>query len=161
MKKSLLTLIIYLCCTQVYGQHITLLNLINLTSLNNTQAGNTLTSGKTWGLQYGEDLNGFVVEHYQTSAPRNRIETIIIGTGIKTASGAILHTVSYVSPNPQDVINLTSQAKGAGLIQNFKGADKQDNIYIYESFLYHMVVRLAIDNSKGVIDVTQKQVFVE
>jgi hypothetical protein len=161
MKKYLLTLVIYLCCAHVYGQSLSLLNLINLTSLNNEQAGNTLTSAKTWHMQYGEELNGFVVEHFQTSAVQNKTETIIIGTGVKTSSGAILHTVSYVSPNPQDVINLTGQAKTSGLIRNFRGSDKKDNIYIYESFLYHMVVRLAIDNSKGVIDVTQKTVFVE
>jgi hypothetical protein len=161
MKKYLLTIIVYLCCTHLHAQRITLLNLINLTSLNNAQAGNTLTSGKTWQMQYGEELNGFVVEHYQTLAPQNKIETIIIGTGFKTASGAVLHTVSYISPNTQDIMNLTGQAKASGLIQNFRGSDKLDNIYIYESFLYHMVVRLAIDNSKGVIDITQKQIFVE
>jgi hypothetical protein len=161
MKKFLLTLVIYLCWTPLYAQSITLLNLINLTSLNNEQAGNTLTSGKTWGLQYGEELNGFVVEHYQTLATQTKKETIIIGTGVKTGSGAVLHTVSYVSPNTQDIINLTGQGKASGLIQKFRGSDSKDNIYIYESFLYHMVVRLAIDNSKGVIDITQKTVFVE
>jgi hypothetical protein len=152
MKKYLLTLLVYLCCTQSYGQTISLLNLINLTSLNNVQAGSNLTSGKTWGLQYGEEVNGFLIEHYQTPGFTNKKETIIIGAGFKTSSGSILRTVSYVSPNMQDAINLVGQTKIS---------DQKDNIYIYENFLYHMVVRLSLDNSKGVIDVTQKQVFVE
>jgi hypothetical protein len=161
MKKYLLTLIVYLCCTHLHAQSISLLNLINLTSLNNTQAGTTLTSGKVWYMQYGEELNGFVVEHYQSMAQPVKKETIIIGTGFKTASGSVLHTVSYVSPNAQDVINLVGQIKTSGLAIFFQGSDAKDNIYIYENFLYHMVVRLALNNSKGVIDITQKQVFVE
>ncbi len=161
MKKYLLTLLVYLCCAQSYGQTISLLNLINLTSLNNAQAGSTLTSGKTWGLQYGEEINGFLIEHYQTPGFTNKKETIIIGAGSKTSSGAILHTVSYISPNIQDVINLVGQAKISGLSMFFQGSDQKDNIYIYENFLYHVVVRLSIDSSKGVIDITQKTVFVE
>ncbi|MDB5003119.1 MAG: hypothetical protein JWQ34_1344 [Mucilaginibacter sp.] len=161
MKKYLLTLLVYLCCVHSYGQTISLFNLINLTSLNNLQAGSNLTSGKTWCLQYGEQVNGFLIEHYQTPGFTNKKETIIIGAGSKTSSGSILHTVSYITPNTQDVINLVKQTKISGLTMFFQGADKLDNIYIYENFLYHMVVRLSLDNSKGVIDVTQKQVFVE
>jgi hypothetical protein len=161
MKKYLLTLIVYLCCTHLYAQSISLLNLINLTSLNNAQAGTTLTSGKVWYMQYGEELNGFVVEHYQSMSQPVKKETIIIGSGSKTATGAILRTVSYVSPNSQDVINLVGQTKTAGLTIFFQGSDAKDNIYIYDNFLYHVVVRLALDNNKGVIDITQKKVFVE
>ena len=161
MKKHLLTLLVYLCCAHSYGQTISLLNLINLTSLNNVQAGSNLTSGKTWGLQYGEEINGFLIEHYQTPGFTNKKETIIIGAGFKTSSGSILRTVSYVSPNMQDAINLVGQTKISGLTMFFKGSDQKDNIYIYENFLYHIIVRLSLDNSKGVIDVTQKQVFVE
>ena len=162
MKKYLLTIAIYLCCTQVFGQSINLLNLINLTSLNNEQAGSTLTANKTWALQYGEDINGFVVEHYQTTGvSQNKKETIIVGQGTKTANGGILRTVSYISPKAQDVINLTTQAKDQGLIQNFRGSDRNDNIYIYENILYHMMVRISHNNDKAVIDITQKQIFVE
>lgn len=161
MKKYLFALIVYLCCTRVYGQSINLANLINLTSLNNKQAGDNLTSSKTWGLQFGEDINGFVVEHYQTAAVANTPETVIVGAGIKTSSGSVLHTVSYVSANTHNIVNLIGQVKNLGLTLFFRGSDKQDNIYIYDSFLYHMVARISIDNSKGVIDVTQKQVFVE
>lgn len=161
MKKYLFTLLVIICCTHTYGQSITLINLINLTSLNNQQAGDNLTSAKTWHLQYGEELNGFVVEHYQTTAPQDKIETIIIGTGFKTASGSVLRTVSYVCPNVQNVINMVAQTKTSGLTMFFQGSDKLDNIYIYDNFLYHMVVRLSIGNNKATIDISQKQVFAE
>lgn len=162
MKKCLLTIAIYLCCTHAFGQTINLMNIINLTGLNNDQAGSILTANKVWALQYGEEINGFVVEHYQNMAvPPKQRETLIVGQGTKTASGGILRTVSYVSPNVQDVINLVGQAKGQGLVQNFRGSDRNDNIYIYENILYHMVVRISLNNDKAVIDINQKQIFVE
>lgn len=161
MKKPLLTIAIYLCCMHAFGQSINLLNIVNLTGLNNDQVGSTLTSNKVWALQYGEEINGFVVEHFQTTATPTNKETLIVGQGNKRANGGILRTVSYISPNTKDIINLTGQAKGLGLIQNFRGSDKADNIYIYESILYHMVVRISLNNDKGVIDITQKQIFLE
>ncbi|MFD2147154.1 hypothetical protein [Mucilaginibacter antarcticus] len=68
MKKYLLIVLFYLYCNQLQAQSISLLNLINLANLNNTQIGSTLTSNKVWAMQYGEELDGFVVEHYQTTA---------------------------------------------------------------------------------------------
>ncbi len=161
MKKYLLIITLFACCINARGQSISLINLTNLTSLNNQQAGETLLSGKVFKLQYGEEMKGFIVEHYQTTAPANKLETVIIGDGFKMASGAILHTASYVSANPQNVINLIGQTKGANLKLTFTGSDRQDNIYIYDSFLYHVIMRIAINQSKAVVDVSQKQVFAE
>ncbi|MES2809009.1 MAG: hypothetical protein V4619_10315 [Bacteroidota bacterium] len=161
MKKYLLIVLFYMCCNQLHAQSITLLNLLNLANLNNAQIGTTLSANKVWALQYGEELNGFVVEHYQTTAQPVKKETIICGTGFKTATGAVLHSLSYVSPTIQDVINLVGETKKAGLNMFFQGSDPKDNIYIYENFLYHVVVRLAINNSKGVIDITQKHALVQ
>lgn len=161
MKKYLLILILYLYCTQVHGQSINLLNLTNLTSLNNAQAGETLLAGKLFKLQYGEEIKGFVVEHYQTTAPANKLETVIIGDGFKMASGAVLHTASYVTADPQHVVNLMGQTKGANLKQTFRGADNQDNIYIYDSYLYHVIIRINFNQNRASIDVSQKQVFAE
>lgn len=161
MKKYLLIGLLYMCYTNVHGQSINLINLINLTNLNNTDAGNDLTSGKVFGLQLGEEINGFVVEHYQTNAPANKQETVIVGTGYKTANGNVLHSVSYITVNAQNVVNLIGQAKGANLQLTFQGADPQDNIYIYDNFLYHVIFRINFTQTKGVIDISQKQVFVE
>jgi hypothetical protein len=161
MKKYLLIVILYLCCINAHGQSINLLNLTNLTSLNNAQAGETLLAGKAFKLQYGQEINGFVVEHYQTTAPANNLETVIIGDGFKMASGAVLHTASYVTANPQHIVNLISQTKGINLKETFRGADKQDNIYIYDSYLYHVIMRINFNQTRGSIDVSQKQVFAE
>jgi hypothetical protein len=161
MKRYFLIPLLCFCCVHLYGQSITLLNLINLTNLTNTEAGQTLTAGKTFQLQFGEQVDGFVVEHYQTLAPANKLETVIIGTGFKTSSGAVLHTVSYVTGNTQNVVNLVGQSKGSGLSLTFTGSDAEDNIYIYDSALYHVIFRINFNQTKGVIDISQKQIFVE
>ena len=159
MKKYLLVVFLYLCGINVHAQSIALDNLINLTSLTNQQAGETLTAGKVFKLQYGEEVNGFVVQHYQTNAPGNKLETVTVGVGFKLANGVILHAVNYFSADPKNITNLISQTKSNSLTLSFQGADKDDNIYIYDNFLYHVVIRLRLDQTKGIIDVTQKQVF--
>lgn len=161
MRKIVLALLICCCGASAGAQSITLLNLMNLTSLNNKQAADDIAARKAFKLQYGEEVDGFLVEGYTTTAPRNKLETIIVGRGFKLASGGVLHTASYISANPQDVVNLMGQVKGANLKQTFHGADDKDNIYIYDSFLYHMVVRMNFDGTRSTVDISQKQVFVE
>jgi hypothetical protein len=161
MKKYFLIPLFCFCCAHLYGQSIKLINLINLTSLNNDDAGQTLTAGKTFQLQFGEQVDGFVVAHYQTFAAANKLETVIVGAGFKTASGGVLHTVSYVTANTQNIVNMVGQSKSAGLSLTFTGSDATDNIYIYDSALYHVIFRVNFNQTKGVIDATQKQVFVE
>jgi hypothetical protein len=159
MKRSLLIVLLFFCFINVYGQSITLLDLSNLTSLNLKQADDYFAATKRFKLQFGEEVNGFIVEHYQTPAQAGKQETVIVGTGFKTASGAVLYAVSYETNDPQDIINLINQTKHAGLLLTFQGADDHNNIYIYDSFLYHVIFRLSFNQTTGIIDLTQKQVF--
>src|ERR1700761_2491160 len=161
MKKYPLVLFIYLFCTHAYGQSITLTNLFNLTSLTSKDASYVLTMGKVFQLKSGEKVNEFVTEHYETIAPANKAEIIIIGAGSKTSTGAILHTVSYVTANTQNILNLIAQAKTQGLVLIFKGADKKDNVFIYDSFLYHVVFYISHGGGRGVADITQKEVYID
>ena len=161
MRKLLLALLISSWGASAGAQSINLLNLMNLTSLNNKQAADDISARKAFKLQYGEEVNGFLIEAYATTAPSNKVETVIVGRGYKLASGGVLHNVSYVSANPKDVINLMGQVKGANLKQSFHGADEKDNIYIFDSFLYHVVMRMALDGTRSTVDISQKQVFVE
>lgn len=161
MRKLLSALLILGCCASAGAQSINLLNLTNLTSLSNKQAADDIGARKLFKLQSGEEIDGFLVEIYQTTAERNKLETIVVGKGFKLASGGVLHTVSYVSANPQDVINLMGQIKSINVKQSFHGADQFDNIYIFDSFLYHMLVRMSFDGTRSTVDISQKQVFVE
>lgn len=154
MKKYLLIILFFACCIQVHGQSINLVNLINLSNLNNKQAGETILAGKLFKLQYGEDTPfGFVVEHYQSF---DKKETLIIGDGFKQANGDVLRTASYVTDVVQNVVNLIGQAKSSNLKMTFTGSDKTDNIYIYDNMLYHVVMKIAINQSKAVVDIAQK-----
>jgi hypothetical protein len=159
MKKLLIVLCLYFASSSTYGQSITLFRLINLVNFTDEQAGSDLSAGKVFSLQFGEEVNGFVVKHYQTNAPGDKMEKVMVGTGFKAIGGAVLHTVSYISGNTQNTINLMGQAHACGFSLSFQGVDHDDNIYIYDNFLYHMVVRISINNTKGVIDVSQKQLF--
>ena len=161
MRKFLLALLILGWGASAGAQSISLLNLMNLTSLSNKQAADDIAARKAFKLQYGEEIDGFLIEGYTTNAARNKLETVIVGRGFKLASGGVLHTASYVSANAQDVVNLMGQVKGANLKQTFHGADGKDNIYIYDSFLYHMVVRINFDGTRSTVDISQKQVFIE
>jgi hypothetical protein len=161
MRKLLLALLLLSCGASVGAQSISLLNLANLTSLNSKQAADDFAARKTFKLQSGEEIGGFLVESYQTLVPRNKLETVVVGKGFKLASGGILHTVSYVSADPQNVINLMGQIRSINVKQTFHGADQYDNIYIFDSFLYRMVVRMNFDGTRSTVDISQKQVFVE
>lgn len=143
------------------AQSISLLNLTNLTSLNNKQAADDIAARKVFKLQSGEEINGFPVETYQTNAARNKVETLIVGKGYKLGIGGVLYTITYASANAQDVINLMGQAKSINVKQTFHGADAYDNIYIFDSFLYRMVVRMRFDGSRSTVDISQKQVLTE
>src|SRR5215217_205122 len=160
MRKYLVIVAIIALVASARAQSVSLLNLTNLTSLNNKQAADDIAARKVFKLQTGEELDGFLVETYQTVAPRNKVETIVVGKGYKLASGGALYTVTYTSANAQDVINLMGQAKSINVKQTFHGADAYDNIYIFDSFLYRMVVRIRLDGSRSVVDISQKQVMI-
>jgi len=161
MKKSLVILLLVACSLSSNAQSISLLDLINLTSLNSEQINNYFIAGHTFRLQYGEEVNGFVVKHYQTNAPANKLETVLTGAGFKMANGTVLYTASYVTANAQNILKLVEQTQTANLKKSFQGADAANNIFIYDNFLYHIVIKLNFDQTQGSVDVTQKQVFAQ
>jgi hypothetical protein len=161
MKRYLFALFLFFCCAHTHAQRINLLELTNLTSLTSAQIDNYFTSAKIFKLQYGEEVNGFVLKHYQTNGKTNKVETVITGSGYKTASGAILYTVSYITTDPRNIINMVDQTKKINLKLGFQGADPANNIYIYDNFLYHVVIKLNFNQTVGTVDITQKQVFVQ
>ena len=161
MKKFLLIALVYFCSTTVYSQSIGLLDLTNLTSLKSGQVEDYFAAGKVFKQQFGEDVNGFVVKHYQTTSKANKSETVLTGGGFKAASGVILYSVSYVTSDPQNIINLINQTKNVSLKLTFQGADQSNNIYIYDNYLYHVIFKLSFNQTAGTVDITQKQVFAQ
>ena len=161
MKKPLFILLLVVCGLNTQAQSIGLFDLINLTSLNGEQINNYFVAGRTFRLQYGEEVNGFVVKHYQTNAPAGKLETVLTGAGYKTANGTVLYTASYVTANAQNILKLVEQTKTANLKESFQGADAANNIFIYDNFLYHIVIKLNFSQTIGSVDVTQKQVFAQ
>jgi len=161
MKKLLLIALFYFCSTTVYSQSIGLLDLTNLTSLKSEQVDDYFVARKVFRLQFGEEVNGFMVKHYQTNSKTSKQETVLTGGGFKAASDLILYSVSYVTSDPQNIINLINQTKNIGLKLTLQGADQSNNIYIYDNDLYHVVFKLKINQTAGTVDITQKQVFTQ
>jgi len=160
MNKYLLILLLFFGSATTYGQSISLMDLANLTSLKAEQIDNYFIAGKVFKLQMGEDVNGFLVKHYQ-AGKASKSETVLTGAGFKVASGVVLYTVSYVTSDPQNIINLINQTKGIGLKLTFQGADQTKNIYIYDSYLYHVIFKLSFNQTTGSVDISQKQVFAQ
>jgi len=158
-KKPLLILLLFFACINVYGQSVDLLDLTTLASLNSNQVEGYFSSGRVFKLQCGEDVNGFLVKHYLATPKPNKQETILTGAGYKSATGVVLNTISYVTNDPKNIINLINQTKTVGLKLTFQGADGRNNIYVYDSQLFHVVIKLSYNQTFGALDMTQKEVF--
>jgi len=162
MKRLILAIAILLSCFAGRAQSIGLIDLNNLTSLKSEQIDDYFTAGKIFKLQVGEEQDGVVIKHWLVMNPKaGKTEIVFTGKGFKTAAGDILHNASYQTNDPQNIYNLINQTKGAGLKLTFQGADNKDNIYIYDSFLYHVVFKLSFDQTVGTVDITQKFAFTQ
>jgi len=157
MKKYLLIVLLACCSGHVFGQSITLNDLINISNLPNDDAHNYLVNGKGFKNEYLQDVNGHTVEHLQKNAGNKTHETVIIGEGYKLSNGTMLRTVTYKSQTTQHLFNLITQAKSAGLKMNIQGADAANNIYLFDNSFYHIAVYVNRDNSFGSIEVKQKE----
>ncbi len=159
MKRYVIAVLLLFSCISAYSQSIGLLDMINLTSLKPEQVENYFVAGRVFQLQFGETVDGMLVKHYQSAGKTPKQETVLTGAGVKTASGDVLHTVSYVTSDPQNIINLIGQTKSVNLKLTFQGADAVNNIYIYDNFLYHVVIKLNFTQTVGSVDITQKYTF--
>lgn len=160
MKKFVLAVAIMALGASARAQSISLLNLTNLTSFSNRQAADDLAARKIFKFDSGEMVDGYMEESYISTVLNNKMEKIIVGKGHKLATGAVLHTVSYYSADRKNVVNLMNQYKSIGVKPTFRGADASDNIYIFDSYLYRMTVRISLDKTRSILDVSQKQAFI-
>jgi len=158
-----ITLIALLSCLWLSGrsQSIGLLDLINLTSLKAEQIDDYFISGHSFRYHSNQVQGDYTIKHYRTFDKGAPSEEVITGQGVKIPSGATLYTASYVSSNPKYIISLLNQTKGVGLKLSFQGADDQYTIYIYDSMLYHVVVKLNFSQTSGTVDVSQKIAFTQ
>lgn len=158
MKKYLAVIVLVLLGLGVQAQSLTLSDITNLASLNNSEAHNSLTFERPFQEKYSENVNGITIDHYQGTTPASKSEVVVIGYGGKTTSGTFLHTVTYNTTNVKYLLKLIGEAKSIGLTKQFQGADANSNIWLFTNFLYTVNVYIANDNSKGSITVKQNEI---
>jgi hypothetical protein len=157
MKKCLAVIVLLISGLAAHAQNLTMSDITNLASLNNSEAYNSLTFERPFQRVATEQIDGRIIDHYRGNTPSSKCETVTIGFGGKTTEGVFLHTVTYETTNIKYLLSLIAQAKSAGLKKDFQGADSGSNIYMFDNFLYTVNVYISNDHSKGSVTVRQNQ----
>jgi len=158
MKKYLLFLPALLFCSiNMYGQSVKFSDLVYYTNLTNGEVHNTLQEGSAFRQDYTEDINGQQLEFFKNIKSKRNSEQIIVGRYTRLYDGTVLRTVNYTSTNPQNIINMISQAKRNGLDLKFRGADASNSIYLFDNNLYHVSIYLRHDQTSGLVEIKQKE----
>jgi len=155
MRKILVVLLLVYCGMDVQAQSLSLSDLTNMATFDMGRANVFLTQGKPFKQIYMEDKGKLVIHHYKGVTPASKSETVIVGNGFVTASGTLLHTVTYTSTQTKYILNLIAQAPASGFNRNFLGADQYRKIYVYANTLYTLRIFLNLDNTAGTVEVKQ------
>jgi hypothetical protein len=158
MKKFLFLLPAMLIASlNIHAQSTRFDDLIYFTSLSNGEVYNNLLQGNSFRQDYSMDVNGRQLEYFKNIGPKPGTEKIIVGDYTRLYNGTVLHTVNYTSTDPQNIINMISQAKRFGLELKFRGADESNNIYLFDSSFYHVSIYLRRDQTSGLVEIKQKE----
>ncbi len=123
MKKYMFLLpLMLLYSLSIYGQSIKFNDLVYFAGLTNGEVLNNLRQGNAFRQDYTENVNGQELEYFKNIRSKPNSENIIVGAYTKLYDGTILRTVNYTSTNPQNIINMISQAKRYGLDLKFRGS---------------------------------------
>jgi len=155
MKKLLIVSFFVISCIAVQAQSLSLSDLTNMATFDMGRANVFLTQGKPFKQIYMEDKGKLLIHHYKGITPASKSESVVVGDGFVTASGTLLHSVTYTSTQTKYILNLIGQAHAAGFNRNFLGADAYKKIYVYANTLYTMRIFINRDNSEGTIEVKQ------
>jgi len=154
MRCLRIIVVLFFLAAGAHAQTLSLYDLTNLANLNSSEAGNYLIQGKAFKRLYSQQVDGLNIEHYQSTTTKT--ETVIIGNGIKTADGKLLHLVKYNTTQSKHILDFIAQAPATGLSMSFQGSDATRNIYLFANFLYTVNIYLNNDNSAGDVEVQQK-----
>jgi hypothetical protein len=155
MKKALVILVLFFCGIVAQAQTLSMSDLTNLATFDMANANNFLVIGKPFKQTYIQDINKLTIHHYQGKTPTSKNENVTVGDGFVTASGTLLHKVTYTSTQIKYIQNLIGQTHSVGLHRLFLGSDKYNNIYVYNNQLYTVRIFIKNDNSSGTVEVKQ------
>jgi len=161
MRKFLfflpLTLIFNL---KVNGQSITFNDLVYYSGMQTRQIYDTFMKGNAFRQNYTTEVDGQTLTYFKSIANKTATEQVIAGHEDKTGDAKILKSIEYTSTDPDNILNMLAQAKKYGLVQRFRGADADNNIYLLDNDYYHVVIHLRRDQKSGTVEIFQKLLLV-
>jgi hypothetical protein len=158
MKKNLLLLpLLFLCCQAIYAQSIKFEDLVYLATVDNNSVYQTLRQTNVFQQDYSQDVDGYPMEYFKKAGAKPDLERIAVGRYTKLYNGTILRTLDYTSTEVQNLLNLVSQAKRYGMEMQFRGADDQDNIYLFSNSFFSVNFYIRRDQTSGLVEIKQKQ----
>ena len=158
MKKYLLFLpCLLLSALSMQGQSVKFNDLVYYTGLDNGQVFNTIIQGNAFKQEFTITQNGQDIETFKNVGTKPNTEKIVVGKYVKLYDGTLLRTVTYNSTIPQNIINMIGQARRYGLTLKFRGADDDNNIYLFDNDFYHVSIYLRRDQKSGLVEIKQKE----
>jgi hypothetical protein len=157
MKRYLFAILLFFAGSAVYAQSVGFGDLLNLTSMTETQAHDLLLS-KGFKAASQQAFGGKTYEQFTkvTKGTPDKTESVLLGSGIKTASGNLTHEIIYNTQQESDLNNLLAEAKKSNMSLIFQGTDATGNIYRFDNSLFRASISLAFDKKSGNVDVQQK-----
>jgi len=155
MKKYLFVFAFFLIGISARAQSVSLTELLNLTSMNNTQVHDFLLS-KGFKPAGTQTFSGKIFDEYKSNRTSDKQETVFVGPGEKTPNGNTKRSLSYTTLLGTDIDNLLGQAKKSTLTLIFQGADATKNIFRFDNSLFRATISVAFDKKSGSLDVAQK-----
>lgn len=158
MKRYLFAIVLLFAGAGVYAQSVSFGDLLNLTSMTETQSHDLLATAKGFKTEGSQTLNGKTYTQYikVTKGTPDKTESVLIGTAVKSATGVITHEIIYNTAQDADLENLLAEAKKSNLSLIFQGSDISSNIYRFDNSLFRANLSLAFDKKSGNADVQQK-----
>jgi hypothetical protein len=158
MKRNLFTLLLLCVFAGSYAQSLTFEDLLNLTSMNNTQAHDFLMASKGFKSAGFQMVNGENMEQYKSSGRTpDKTETILLGVNTKGFGGNMHRAVTYLTLLEQDISSFIAEAKRSTLTLIFKGSDLNKNFYRFDNSLFRANISLSFDKKSGTVEVQQKE----
>jgi len=158
MKKVLLFLPLLLLGSIIAkGQSIKFSDLVYMTPMSNDAVYATLKQGSAFKQDYSEDVDGYPMEYFKRANAKPDQERIITGRYTKLYDGVILRTLDYTSTDVQNILNMVSQAKYAGMELLFQGSDDANNIYLYSNNFFQVSIYVRHDQTSGLVEIKQKE----
>ena len=160
MKKILFFLPLLLLGSMIAkGQSIKFDDLVYMAPMSNDGVYANLKQGSAFKQDYSEQVDGYSMEYFKRANAKPDQERIISGKYTQLANGTVLRTLDYTSTEVQNILNMVSAAKYAGMDMIFEGADDVNNIYLFSSNLYQVSIYVRHDQTSGLVEIKQKEIL--